>query len=93
MAKVVKFNSFIDEDMKDYHKKIWKHRVSVGLKYLLAALLVFGALLGIRYYFNNRSYTGYSVASSVQRTDTLTTQYAALKVSYDKSKALKEAQK
>ena len=77
MAKVVKFNSFIDEDMKDYHKKIWKHRVAVGLKYLLAALLVFGALLGIRYYFNNRSYTGYSVASSVQRTDTLTTQYAA----------------
>ena len=35
MAKVVKFMPSMDEDMKDYHKKIWKHRIAVILKYAL----------------------------------------------------------
>ena len=77
MAKVVKFNSFMDDDMKDYHKKIWKHRAAVGLKYLLLVVLILGAFFGIRYYLNNRSYTGYSIASTTERTDTLTTKYAS----------------
>ena len=77
MAKVVKFNSFMDDDMKDYHKKIWRHRAAVGLKYLLLVVLILGAFFGIRYYLNNRSYTGYSIASTTERTDTLTTKYAS----------------
>ena len=77
MAKVVKFNSFMDDDMKDYHKKIWKHRAAVGLKYLLLVVLILGAFFGIRYYLNNRSYTGYSIASTTERIDTLTTKYAS----------------
>ena len=77
MAKVVKFNSFMDDDMKDYHKKIWKHRAAVGLKYLLLVVLILGAFFGIRYYLNNSSYTGYSIASTTERTDTLTTKYAS----------------
>ena len=33
MAKVVNIFPSMDEDMKDYHKKIWRHRVSLILKY------------------------------------------------------------
>lgn len=77
MAKVVKFNSFMDDDMKDYHKKIWKHRIAVGIKYILLIAVVIAAFWGIRYYLNNRSYTGYSIASTTARTDTLTTKYAS----------------
>lgn len=76
MAKVVKFNSSMDDDMKEYHKKIWKHRVAAGLKYLLVIVLVLLAVFGIRYYLNSRSYTGYSITSTTARTDTLTTKYA-----------------
>ena len=76
MAKVVSIFSSIDEDMKDYHKKIWKHRTGIVLKYLVIFGLILLAIFGIRYYFNNRSFTGYSIASTTQRTDTLTTKFA-----------------
>ena len=35
VAKVVKFMPSMDDDMKDYHKKIWKHRMAVILKYVI----------------------------------------------------------
>lgn len=76
MAKVVKMFSSEDTDMKTYHKKIWKHRAAVLLKYVLMAGLALFALFGIRYYLNNRTYSGYSIASTVERKDTLTTKYA-----------------
>ena len=62
--------------MKDYHKKIWRHRVSVILKYAVVAAVVLLAIFGIRYYMNNRTFTGYSIASTTERSDTLTTKYA-----------------
>lgn len=76
MAKVVNMFSSMDEDMKDYHKKIWKHRVAQLLKYLLLAVLVLLCIFGIRYYMKNKTFTGYVVSSSVERKDTLTTRYA-----------------
>ncbi len=76
MAKVVKFMPSMDDDMKDYHKKIWKHRVAVLLKYAVIMGLLAALLFGIRYYLYNRSFTGYSVVSTAERTDTLTTKYA-----------------
>ena len=66
----------MDEDMKDYHKKIWKHRAAVILKYVLCAALVLFAVWGIRYYINNRSFSAYSIVSTTERKDTLTTKYA-----------------
>ena len=66
----------MDEDMKDYHKKIWRHRVSVILKYAVVAAVVLLVIFGIRYYMNNRTFTGYSIASTTERSDTLTTKYA-----------------
>lgn len=66
----------MDEDMKDYHKKIWRHRVSVILKYAAVVAVVLLAIFGIRYYMNNRTFTGYSIASTTERSDTLTTKYA-----------------
>lgn len=76
MAKIIKFNPSMDDDMRDYHKKIWRHRTSVALGYLLVLVLGLGAILGIRYYISNRSYSSYSVADAAERTDTLTTKYA-----------------
>lgn len=62
--------------MKDYHKKIWRHRVSVILKYAAVVAVVLLVIFGIRYYMNNRTFTGYSIASTTERSDTLTTKYA-----------------
>lgn len=76
MAKVVNIFPSMDEDMKDYHKKIWRHRVSVILKYAVVAAVVLFAIFGIRYYMNNRTFTGYSIASTTERSDTMTTKYA-----------------
>lgn len=77
MAKVVNIFSSVDEDMKDYHKKIWKHRTAVIIKYIAIVVVILLALFGIRYYLNNRSFTGYSIASTTERNDTLTTKYAS----------------
>ena len=66
----------MDDDMKDYHKKIWKHRVAVLFKYVLVIGLLIALIFGIRYYLYNRSFTGYSITSTAERTDTLTTKYA-----------------
>ena len=77
MAKIVNMFSSMDEDMKDYHKKIWKHRGLVALKYVLIAGVLLGAVFGFRYYLNNRNFTGYSIATTTERQDTLTTQYAS----------------
>ena len=76
MAKVVNIFPSMDEDMKDYHKKIWRHRVSVILKYAAVVAVVLLAFFGIRYYMNNRTFIGYSIASTTERSDTLTTKYA-----------------
>ena len=76
MAKIVKFNPSMDDDMRDYHKKIRRHRTAVALRYLLVLVLVLGGIIGIRYYINNRSFTSYSIADAAERTDTLTTKYA-----------------
>lgn len=76
MAKVVNIFPSMDEDMKDYHKKIWRHRVSVILKYAAVVAVVLLVIFGIRYYMNNRTFTGYSIASTTERSDTLTTKYA-----------------
>lgn len=77
MAKVVNMFPSMDEDMKGYHKKLWKHRGAVLIKYLIMFILLLLAAYGILYYTANRSYSDYSVVSSTQRQDTLTTRYAS----------------
>ncbi len=76
VAKVVNMFPSMDEDMKDYHKKIWKHRITLIIKYIIITALVLGAVFGIRYYLNNRTFSGYSIVSAIERSDTLTTKYA-----------------
>ena len=75
MAKVIQMFSNMDEDMKNYHKKIWKHRAARIGKYVIAACVVLIMFWAIRYYLNNRSFSGYSISSSSERSDTLTTEY------------------
>lgn len=65
----------MDDDMKDYQKKIWKHRGWVVFKYILLAVVVLGIIIGGRYYLNNRNFSGYSIAFTTEREDTLTTKY------------------
>lgn len=77
MAKIVNMFSSADADMKDYQKKILKHRTALAIRYAVAAIVIILTLLGIRYYLNNRNFTGYSIVSSTERNDTLTTKYAA----------------
>ena len=76
MAKVVNMFSSMDEDMKDYHKKIWIHRAAVAVKYIAVVLVCLLAVFGIRYYLNNRSFTAYSIIAATERSDTITTKYA-----------------
>lgn len=66
----------MDEDMKDYHKKIWIHRAAVAVKYIAVVLVCLLAVFGIRYYLNNRSFTAYSIIAATERSDTITTKYA-----------------
>lgn len=68
--------SSADEDMREYHKRLLRHRGNVLLRYLLTAALVAAIFFGISYYFNNRSFSSYIVSSETARTDTLTTKYA-----------------
>lgn len=68
--------SSMDEDMKDYHKKIWIHRAAVAVKYIAVVLVCLLAVFGIRYYLNNRSFTAYSIIAATERSDTITTKYA-----------------
>lgn len=75
MAKIIKMFSSDDEDMKEYHKKLRKHRRSIILRNLLIAAAATLVFLGISYYFNNRSFSGYVVSARVERKDTLTTKY------------------
>lgn len=76
MAKIIKMFSSEDENAREYQKKLWNHRKNVLLRYALIAGAVIVFCICIRYYFNNRSFSRYSVAATVQRTDTLTTKYA-----------------
>lgn len=77
VAKIINIFSSADEDMNDYQKKIWKHRIrryaGLGVLAVLLVLLIFG----VSYYLKNRSYSGYSVVSTTERNDTLTTRYAS----------------
>ena len=76
MAKIINMFSSMDDDMKDYQKKIWKHRGWMVFKYILLAVVVLGIIIGGRYYLNNRNFSGYSIAFTTEREDTLTTKYA-----------------
>lgn len=67
----------MDEDMKDYHKKLWKHRAAQMIKYVLFAAVAAACLWGIRDYGKNKTFTSYVISDTIQRKDTLTTQYAS----------------
>lgn len=75
MAKIVNIFSSMDEDMKDYHKKIWKHRAGIIAKYVGIIGFAVLAIIGFDYYVKNRSFTAYSVVAETERNDTLTTKY------------------
>lgn len=75
MAKIIQMFSNMDEDMKDYNKKIWEHRLKRYSKYVLAGVLLILVVWAMGFYLNNRSFTSYTISSATGRTDTLNTKY------------------
>lgn len=77
VAKIINIFSSADDEMKDYERKIWKHKMAVYLRYAVLVLLVIAVIAGIRYYVKNRSFSDYSISETTERKDTLTTKYAS----------------
>lgn len=75
MAKIIHMFSSMDDDMREFNEKIWKHRTALAVRFCILLALVVGGIFGIRYYINNRSFTGYSVSSVTERTDAMNTKY------------------
>ncbi len=76
MAKITPFQKPQEPDMKEYKKKLFRHRAGQGMKILVCAAVVLGIVLGMWIYAQNKTYLNYEVLASVERTDTLNTQYA-----------------
>ena len=75
MAKIIHMFSSMDDDLREFNEKIWKHRTALAVRFCILLALVVGGIFGIRYYINNRSFTGYSVSSVTERTDAMNTKY------------------
>lgn len=67
----------IDNDMREYRTKLFRHRAGIALRFLSAAAAVLCVGLIISATVRNRTYTDYEVVSSTQRNDTMNTQYLA----------------
>lgn len=79
MAEITKFQKASDspeQEMKDYKKKLFQHRAGQGARRLLFVGAIAGIVLGIWLFARNKTYTAYEVMASVEREDTLNTQYA-----------------
>ena len=64
-----------DASMKQYHKKLFMHRMKyIGAIAVILILLGVG-LWGLRFSQQNRVFTAYEVVNSFERSDALTTQY------------------
>jgi len=75
MAKITPLFQNTDRDMKEYHGKLFRHRAKQGLKVLVCAVVVLGVIVGIWMWNQNKTWLTYEVTSSVERTDTVNTQY------------------
>lgn len=71
---VQSFNNGSDDD-QDYHKKIKRHRIKVGIiaAIILVAVVVLGILLWM--HMDNIKYSSYTISKSVNRDDTDTASY------------------
>lgn len=64
------------DNTDDYKKKLIRHRAGMGAKYLICAVVVLCAGLGLFFWSRNKSYTEYEQVSSTEHTSTVNTQYA-----------------
>lgn len=76
MAKITPLFKNSDHDMKEYHGKLFRHRAKQGLKVLVCAVVVVGAIAGTWMWSQNKTYLAYEVTASTERTDNVNTQYA-----------------
>ena len=63
-------------DMKEYKQKLIRHRAGLGTRFFVVLAVSLGVCLAIYFYQRNRSYTDYEVCVTVERSDTVNTQYA-----------------
>ncbi len=62
--------------MDEYKKKLFRHRAGLRAKLAAGAVVLLGAILGVWFWSENRTYTEYEVVASVENSSTFSTQYA-----------------
>lgn len=73
--QLLKKNTDIDQDMNQYNKNLFRHRMKqAGIAALILAVLA-ACFWGVRLSRQNRVYNTYEVLNSFERSDTMTTQY------------------
>ena len=78
MAKITPLFETPDttEEMKSYKEKLFRHKAGIGVRSLICIVAVAGLVFGMWSWSRFKTYGGYEVLSSNERTDTLNTQYA-----------------
>lgn len=59
-----------------FQKKLFQHKVAVFYRIILICIILGTVAAGIYFYLQNKVYKNYRVVSTVERSETLTTQYA-----------------
>ena len=65
-----------DSGMDEYKKKLFRHRAGLGIRFLICAAVVLVIVLGLWFWYQNKTYTDYEVVSSVEHSSAVNTQYA-----------------
>ena len=65
-----------DSGMDEYKKKLFRHRAGLGIRFLICATVVLVIVLGLWFWYQNKTYTDYEVVSSVEHSSAVNTQYA-----------------
>lgn len=65
-----------DGEMKEYKKKLFRHRAGMGARLLAGAAIVLGVILGFYIWSENKTCTEYEVSASTAHSSTVDTQYA-----------------
>ncbi len=64
-----------NESARNFDAEVRRHRMKIFLRIFIAAAVVMGILLLVRYYMDTKVYTGYEILSKNLRSDSDTAQY------------------
>ena len=64
-----------DSSMKDYKKKLFRHRAGVGARYLVCAVVIACGCLAFNLWSQNKTYTSYETVATAEHSSTVNTMY------------------